>query len=127
MPGASEVRDLWNGKSLGALPGGYATVVPSHGSVMLQVMGAFSMARGITYEAEYPGNPREGDTSLYRCPACSSGYAVTLASRDASLQFPRVEVADAGVYDLVLHYVSDGKNTNRANLLLYVNFGTREK
>jgi alpha-galactosidase len=78
LNGKADVRDLWAHRDLGNFRDGYRAEIPAHGSVLLNVSGEFSWKKGATYEAESPGNLREGNASLLACVECSEGYAVSL-------------------------------------------------
>jgi alpha-galactosidase len=107
LEGKVAVRDLWAHKDLGELSDGYKTQIPSHGSVLLKVSGAFSWTKGASYEAEWPGNLRGGDAELVSCPECSLGYAVRLSGAKnntggSSLAFTHIGVPQTGTYWLSL-------------------------
>jgi hypothetical protein len=103
LEGKARVRDLWTHKDLGTFLGGYTTLLPAHGSVLLKVSGKFSWIRGASYEAEWPGNIRGGDAMLAFCAECSQGYSVSLrgannGSKGSSLTFMHIGVPRSGRY-----------------------------
>jgi alpha-galactosidase len=124
LPGAS-VRDLWKRKNLGPFQSGYRPRVQPHASTLLMVSGKFSWRHGVTQEAEWPGNRKEGATSLVPCSECSQGYAIRLESPDqhtpASLTFPGIQIAEPGEYRLSFQFVRNGLSD--ANGLLYIDDG----
>ena len=113
--GGARVRDLWGGADLGTLKDGYAAPVPSHGAVLIKVEGKLSLAHGITYEAEYPGNLRRNGAVLTACKECSGGYAVSLDSASATLEIPRLEAPKAGAYTIQIFGSEGGPVTLRVN------------
>jgi len=111
------VRDLWAHKDLGAFSGGYAVRLSPHASALLKVTGAFDWSHGATFEAEWPGNRREGNAVLLACPECSRGYAVSLSgakpgSTGSSLAFTHIVVPEAGRYFAHLVYVYSGEGSH---------------
>lgn len=103
--------DLWAHKDLGALPSGYSTHLPAHGSVLLKVSGEYDWIKGAAYEAEWPGNVRGGNAELIVCPDCSRGYAVSLHGAEkepegSSLTFTHIVVPSSGKYWLSLVYAN---------------------
>lgn len=114
--GKAAVRDLIAHKDLGEFPDGYQAKIPAHGSMLLKVSGEFSWIKGATYEAEWPGNIRAGDTTLLVCPECSQSYAISLQgpkheandSVKSSLIFTHVCVLKAGRYSATIFYVYSG-------------------
>jgi alpha-galactosidase len=102
------VRDLWAHKDLGSFAEGYEALVPSHGSVMLRVTGKFNWIRGATYEAEWTGNLRHGNTRLLQCSVCNQGYAVSLRGESSSIEFRNVQVPTTGEYLLQINYLNGG-------------------
>ncbi len=111
LPGV-EVRDLWAHKNLGRFPDGYSAVIPSHGSEMLKVAGEFNWKNGAMFEAEWPGNLRQGGARLLTCGECSQGFGVSIGHVDGkvagSLTFRDLRVAQAGRYQVELTYVRSG-------------------
>lgn len=83
-----------------------------HGSELVVVQGTFSWARGVNYEAEWPGNERGGTAALTACGECAGGYAVTLGSDDTNqsgfVTLNHLEVPSSSSYKLSLHYVRNG-------------------
>jgi alpha-galactosidase len=111
LKGKVQVRDLWAHTDLGALPSGYSTRLPAHGSVLLKVSGEYDWIKGAIYEAEWPGNLRGGNADLIVCPDCSRGYAVSLHGSDpgysvSSLAFTHIGVPQSGKYWITLNYVN---------------------
>jgi len=106
------VRDLWAQTKLLIFQDGYEATVPSHGSVLLAVSGQFSWAQGATYEAEWPGNLRTGNTRLLECSVCSQGYAISLLGASqpdrASVAFRHITVPEKGEYFLTINYLNSG-------------------
>jgi alpha-galactosidase len=125
LPGAT-VRDLWAKKDWGALKDGYATSIPAHGSVMLTVTGETNSRKGIVYEAEWPGNVRQGHVALLECGECSSAYGVSLGStlpgEEGSLSFSKVNVPHSGSYLLEIFFVRNGRH--HKNVTVQVNGAT---
>lgn len=127
LVGNISVRDLYSHKDIPSRPGGYRTHLPAHGSAMLNVSGTYAWSKGASYEAEWPGNFRTKDTSLWTCDACGQGYAISLkgtqdSSNPASLTFTHVFVPKAGKYYLTLHYADSHLITDK--LQLRVNRGS---
>jgi alpha-galactosidase len=121
LAGKATVRDLWAHKDLGEFHDAYKTLLPAHGSVLLKVSGAFSWARGATYEAEWPGNTRSGDAALLVCPECSQSYAISLRggknnSGGSSLAFNHIVVPESGRYWANLVYVDSGEASDTVQM-----------
>lgn len=108
----ARVRDLWLHKNLGSFAESYSARLPAHGSKLLQVTGEFDWERGATFEAEWPGNRREGGANLLACGECSQGFAVSIGGvgghDQGSLIFSRFDVPEDGSYKLDLTYVRNG-------------------
>ncbi len=104
----ASVRDLWAHQNLGNFTGGYtAPVLPSHGSMMLLVTGAFDWNRPRTYEAESSYNSFSG--TAYYVPEnanFSSGAYVTGVGMGAAnaLQFNQVSAPSNGLYEVDVYY-----------------------
>lgn len=108
LQAGSAARDLWTHRDLGSFPDGYEASVPSHGSVLLRVKGKFSWRQGATYEAEWPGNLRLGNTQLLECSVCNQGYAVRLLGGNSSIEFQNIQVPATGEYLLRINYLNSG-------------------
>jgi alpha-galactosidase len=113
LTGSASVRDLWRHADLGRFAEAYTARIPAHGSVLLKVTGEFQWDRGITYEAEWPGNRRGPGASVTACPECSRGYAIKLpahatGSTDSSIQFSHILAPQAGPYTLTVAYAENG-------------------
>lgn len=108
----AQVRDLWLHKDLGSFAEGYSALLPAHGSKLLRVSGQFDWAKGAVIEAEWPGNQREGGTTLLNCGECSRGFAVSIGGingkSQGSLTIDRLDVPQSGTYELDLTYVRNG-------------------
>jgi alpha-galactosidase len=107
------VRDLWLHKAISADGDGYRVMVPPHSVVLLRVSGIRAWRRGVVYEAELPSVVRSGMTTLFRCAACSRGYAMAIggANRAGALRFSGMMVPEAGQYTLRLRSAGD-RSTN---------------
>ena len=91
------VRDLYTHKDIAPRANGCQAHIAAHGSAMLKISGTYMWFKGVTYEAEWPGNLRTEDSTLLACPACSQGYAVSLSnsketSSNTSLTFTHIVV-----------------------------------
>lgn len=116
------VRDLWAHEDLHSSSPEFSVQLSPHGSMLLRVSGDIFSNRASTYEAEWPGNLRPKNATLEACEACSSGYAVTLASSrmtSDALIFPEVDVIKSGTYTISVAYL---RNNTSGNILhLFVN------
>lgn len=97
LSGKAAVRDLWAHRELGEFRDGYQADIPAHGSILLKVSGEFSWKKGATYEAEGPGNLREGNASLLACAECSQGYAVSLRGGAPGLKGGSITLTNVAV------------------------------
>ena len=116
------VRDLWARKDLGSFPESFAAIVPSHGSVLLRVSGETNWKKGAVYEAEWPGNVKQGSMQLVECGECSASFAMAIGSggsEASSLIFPQVNVPQSGNYTLRLFFVRNGQGDR--NIAVQVN------
>jgi alpha-galactosidase len=103
------VRDLWLHKDVSAGGDGYRAMVPSRSAVLLRISGIRAWRRGVVYEAESPAVVRSGMTTLFRCAACSRGYAVAIGGENhaGALRFSGMMVPEAGQYTLRLRLAGD--------------------
>ncbi len=117
------VRDLWARKDLGSFREGFAATVPSHGSVLLRVSGETNWQKGAVYEAEWPGNVKQGSAQLLECGECSASFAVAIggagSAASGTLIFPRVNAPHSGNYTLKLLFVRNGRQGK--NITIQVN------
>jgi hypothetical protein len=97
LSGKAAVRDLRAHRELGEFRDGYQADIPAHGSILLKVSGEFSWKKGATYEAEGPGNLREGNASLLACAECSQGYAVSLRGGAPGLKGGSITLTNVAV------------------------------
>jgi hypothetical protein len=117
LSGDIRARDLYSHQDLKVQPTGYEAQIPAHGSVFLKVSGTYEWSRGITYEAEWPGNLRSGDATLLTCPTCSQSYAISLNSAGVSaLTFTHIVVPESGTYQMILYYTDSQANTDKLQL-----------
>ena len=113
LPGA-KVRDLWAHKDLGSFKDGYAAEIPAHGSLMLKISGDTNWRKGAVYEAEWPGNIRQGAVQLLECGECSESFGVAIGGSSSGeetgggLVFPQVTMPRAGHYTLQLFFLRNG-------------------
>jgi alpha-galactosidase len=113
LPNAN-VRDLWARKDLGSFEEGYSARIPAHGSVMLKVSGETNWRKGAAYEAEWPGNVRQGAVRLLECGECSASFGMAIGGNDkgeeasGALVFPDVNTPHAGRYTLKLFFLRNG-------------------
>ena len=105
----AEPRDVWAHRDLPAGKG-FSGQLPAHSAVLLRVHGTRSWKRGISFEAENPGNPRIGNARLLTCGECSKGYSLTLGGDGTAgaVRFEHIAANAAGVYQMRLLYVRNG-------------------
>jgi hypothetical protein len=119
LPNA-EVRDLWTRKDLGSFTDGYSAMIPSHGSIMLKVSGETNWKKGVVYEAEWPGNLRQGAVQLLECGECSSSFGVSIGGNEAeaggTLVFTHVDTPHAGHYTLQLFFLRNGREDKNVTI-----------
>jgi hypothetical protein len=120
--GAATVRDLWLHKDLGIFESMYMAIVPSHGVVMLKVVGEQSKLQDV-FEAEYAWvnnfNLRKNSVLVRNQGRvlidkhCSGRAKVGwLGNRaDNYIEFRDIYTNNPGVYHLKISYLS-GKNRN---------------
>lgn len=137
LVGPSTVRDLWTHTDLGSKDSIYTATVPSHGVVMLKVVGTQTKLQEV-FEAEYgwinnfnltlnsANIPEQGVAS--RDTTCSGrGRAGWLGNRaDNYLEFRDIYANTAGSYSIKITYISgenrsatmtfNGKDTVLTNL-----------
>jgi hypothetical protein len=122
LVGPATVRNLWTHTDLGSLDSTYTVAVPSHGVVMLKVVGAQTKLQEI-FEAEY-GWINNFNLTSNSAVIASQGVASTdttcsgrakagwLGNRaDNYLEFRDVYANVAGSYNLQITYIS-GENRN---------------
>lgn len=137
LTGAASVRDLWLHSDLGTLDSMYTVTVPSHGVVMLKVVGTGTKLQEV-FEAEYgwinnfnltsDGEiiPSQG-TALVDAICSGRGKADWLGNRaDNYIEFRDVYANSDGNYNLTITYMSgenrtttltiNGKDTTLTNL-----------
>jgi alpha-galactosidase len=113
LPGA-KVRDLWARKDLGSFQDGYSKEIPAHGSLLLKVSGETNWRKGAVYEAEWPGNTRQGAVQLLECGECSASFGMAIggsaSEEEASgaLVFPHLNTPRAGRATLQLFFLRNG-------------------
>jgi hypothetical protein len=122
LVGTASVRDLWLHSDLGMVDSMYTATVPSHGVVMLKVVGSGSQLQEV-FEAEYGWINNFNLTSnssviaeqgsAYADASCSGGgKAGWLGNRaDNYLEFQDVNANVEGNYNLTITYIS-GVNRN---------------
>lgn len=112
----AKVRDLWERKDLGWMKDGYSAAIPAHGSTLIKISGKTSWRKGVVYEAEWPGNVRQGSIQVTECGECSSGFGVAMGGGKeggGTLVFPHVNVPHAGRYTLQLYFFRNGNGDKR--------------
>lgn len=128
LTGSATVRDLWSHTDLGSMTTGYTVTVPSHGVVMLKVVGEQSKLQEV-FEAEY-GWINNYNLTQNTVVLADQGRPVTDAScsgrakvtflgnnEDNWIEFRDVFAAKSGEYTLSISYIS---SSNR-NATLSVN------
>ncbi len=114
------VRDIWTHIDLGQFFNQYSAEVPAHGSQLLKVSGLLNWKNGAVFEAEWPGNVRQGGTRLLVCSNCSQGFGVSIGAingqTSGSLSFKNVSVDKTGHYKIELTCVRNGSG-NRTILV----------
>jgi hypothetical protein len=138
LTGSATVRDLWSHTDLGSMTSGYTVTVPSHGVVMLKVVGEQSKLQEV-FEAEY-GWINNFNLTQNTIVLADQGRAVTDATcsgrakatwlgnnADNWIEFRDVFATKAGEYTLSISYIStsnrnatvsvNGSDTQLTNLL----------
>jgi len=122
LEGPATIRDLWSHTDLNPINSEYTTTVPSHGVVMLKVIGAKNKLKE-TFEAEYAWinnfnlsqnnyvvakqGQMKGD---YNCSGLAK--AINLGNRaDNYIEFREIYAKSSGKYKLTITYLS-GENRN---------------
>lgn len=122
LVGTASVRDLWSHTDLGSMDSSFTAVVPSHGVIMLKVVGTQTKLQEV-FEAEYAwiNNFNLTKNSVV---IANQGRAATDAScsgrakaswlgsgADNYIEFRDVYAETAGSYKLTVSYIS-GENRN---------------
>jgi hypothetical protein len=114
------VRDLWSHTDLGSFPTGYSTSVPSHGVVMLKVVGTKAIVQEV-FEAEYAwlnnynhiknNSVIANQARAAKDAICSRGAKASYIGNnvDNYLEYSHVYSKVAGEYTLTISYLS-GEN-----------------
>jgi alpha-galactosidase len=122
LSGEVSVRDVIKHQDLGQFPINYMAQIEPHASVLLRASGKFAWTRGLTYEAEWPGNIKAGKVSIIKCGECSRAYAMALNGgnngEESSLTFRHVDVDQAGKYKLDVVFVQNGIDKKTVRLLV---------
>ncbi len=117
LVGAATARDLWSHTDLGSLPTGYTVSVPSHGAVMLKVVGTKAIVQEV-FEAEYAWlnnyNHIKNNSVITnqarpeKDATCSRGAKVTYLGNNADnyIEFQKIYSKVAGQYNLTISYSS---------------------
>lgn len=120
LVGAATARDLWSHTDLGSLATGYTVSVPSHGVVMLKVVGTKAIIQEV-FEAEYAwlnnynhikNNSVIADQARATKDAtCSRGAKASYIGNNADnyIEFQKIYAKVAGEYTLTITYIS-GEN-----------------
>ena len=120
LVGAATARDLWSHTDLGSLATGYTASVPSHGVVMLKVVGTKAIIQEV-FEAEYAwlnnynhikNNSVIADQARATKDAnCSRGVKASYIGNNADnyIEFQKIYSKVAGEYTLTISYIS-GEN-----------------
>jgi hypothetical protein len=122
LVGAASVRDLWQHSDLGTLDSMYTATVPSHGAVMLKVVGANSKLQEV-FEAEY-GWINNFNVTQSSVVVANQGRAVVDATcsgrakaswlgnrADNYLEFNDIYANTAGSYNLKITFISGENRT----------------
>ena len=121
LPNA-HARDLWVHKDLGSFKDGYSASIPPHGSILLKVGGETNWQKGADYEAEWPGNVRQGLVQLLECGECSASFGVAIGGNSngdeasGSLLFPHVNAPRSGHYTLQLFFLRNGQEDKQVTV-----------
>lgn len=122
LAGAATVRDLWSHTDLGSIDSVYTATVPSHGVIMLKVVGSQNKLQEV-FEAEYGWinnfnltNKSDviADQGRVATDASCSGRAKAswLGNKaDNYIEFSNIYSKAAGSYQLTVSYIS-GENRN---------------
>ncbi|MFC5923970.1 alpha-galactosidase D [Micromonospora vulcania] len=103
--GNASVRDVWNGRNLGATKNKITATLPAHGSRLFTVRPGTPLA-STGYEAESPANTVSGNASIAGCDACSGGKKVGNLYVGGKVQFNDITVQKDGIYTVAVAYVS---------------------
>ena len=113
-------RDLWTHRDLGSFKDSYSAMIPAHGSMLLKVSGETNWQKGAVYEAEWPGNIRQGNIQLTECGECYAGFGMAMGGdpmeTSSALIFPHVNVPRGGRYTLQLFYFRNGHADKKVNV-----------
>ncbi|GHO70698.1 hypothetical protein KSC_095900 [Ktedonobacter sp. SOSP1-52] len=102
---SATVRDLWSHIDKGSFSGSYTANVPSHGVIMLKIVG--SPVSSTSYEAESSANSLTGQAAASSCSSCSGGQKVGyVGNNSGTLQFNNVNVGSTGSYKLTIYYTN---------------------
>jgi len=116
LTGTVSIRDLWMHRNLESLDSMFTTLVPSHGVVMLKVIGTQTILQEV-FEAEYAwinnfnltqnGATVEGQGSVVRDTICSGGAKVSFLgnSQDNYIEFRDIFTNNPGSYHLKIFYL----------------------
>ncbi|GHO43513.1 alpha-galactosidase D [Ktedonospora formicarum] len=111
---SATVRDLWAHADKGSFTGSYTANVPSHGIVMLKIVG--SPLSTTSYEAESSNNTLTGQAAVASCANCSGGQKVGFVGNNSgTLQFNNINVGSSGSYALTIYY-TDGDSGRNASI-----------
>jgi len=122
LVGEATARDLWSHKDLGSFPTGYSTSVPSHGVVLLKVVGSKAIIQEV-FEAEYAwlnnyhniknNSVIPDQARATKDAVCSRGAKASYIGNNADnyMEFRHVFSKVAGEYTLTISYLS-GEDRN---------------
>jgi len=116
LTGTVSIRDLWMHKNLESLDSMFTMLVPTHGVVMLKVIGTQNNLQEV-FEAEYAwinnfnltqnGATVAGQGSVVRDTICSGGAKVSFLgnSQDNYIEFRDIFTNNPGSYHLKIFYL----------------------
>jgi len=114
---ASKVRDLWVHSDLGPVHRRFTTVLPGHGTRLLQVRAAGHAPRQESMSFGAPSATLTGAARLSACSACASGYKLTyLGIGPGNTATFHVPVEKAGNYRMEVDSITNGTRSYIINI-----------